>query len=89
MAEDLNTALILLTVGMFTVFVILSLVVLCGKVLIHTLNYFSSRKKSSFIPGFSPTNQTSIPKTKVATIIATVDVLTGGKGQIKKIVRVN
>ncbi len=75
MTDSIESALSLLFIGMITVFVVLSLVVLIGNVLIYFINkYFSS-----------PPEEDSIDPKKVAAITAAVEVVTEGKGQINKI----
>ena len=49
MSAELQTALLLLVVGMITVFIILSLVVLTGRTLIWVVNnYFSPEEKLAY-----------------------------------------
>ena len=59
---------------MITVFVILSLVVVLGKILILTVNKFFPEETVSQAP--------SLSAKKIAAITATVEFLTGGKGKI-------
>ena len=88
MSENLQTALTVLAVGMTTVFTILSLVVLTGKVLINIVNRFvpapviatSKRSKTAL----SKKDQKQ-EKEKVAAIVAAVEALTGGQGKIVSI----
>ena len=47
MTESLHSALIVLLIGMITVFVVLSLVVLTGKLLIYLVNEFGPAQKKS------------------------------------------
>lgn len=88
MPTDLNTALLVLVVGMTTVFVILSLVVLSGKFLIQMVNRFApdvpvrSIKTSSLPP--SPASPAISPPV-MAAIIAAVEEVTGGQGKIDRI----
>ncbi len=63
---------------MITVFVILSLVVVLGKVLIFTVNKFFPEESVSQTPALS----SKISAKKIAAITATVEFLTGGKGKI-------
>lgn len=79
MPSNINTAFTLLVIGMTTVFFILALVVGSGKVLILIINKFFSLEKAK-IPIFI--DQHAISKRKIAVIIAAVDKLTKGTGNI-------
>ena len=86
MPQDFNLAINILIVGMVTVFIVLSLVVLTGRVIIFLVN---SRVAPESKPGDLPTPQTAevyspLPM-HLAAIVATVEVVTQGKGQITKI----
>ena len=81
MDQPLNEALTLMVVGMITVFVILSLVVVLGKILILLINKFFPEETVSQAPSFSTKGNTK----KIAAITATVEFLTGGKGKITNI----
>jgi len=91
MSQELNTALMLLVVGMLTVFAILFLVVVSGQILIRIVNRYSPEQikpKSAVSPLIIPpvTNPKSEPS-KIAAIIAAVEAVTGGKGRITKITK--
>ncbi|PWD98345.1 OadG family protein [Marinilabilia rubra] len=84
MEEGFNQALILLGVGMLTVFSVLLFVVLIGNGII----FFTNR----FFPEFETTNNkhngnSDIDSTKMAAIVAAVKKVSGGKGRIVKINR--
>ena len=90
MTAEMNTALVLLVVGMLTVFVILGLVVLTGQVLIRIVNRFapaaapiisSARRQASRVATEGIRNQQST----LAAIIAAVEVWGGGKASIQSI----
>ena len=86
MNEHLSTAFLVLAVGMITVFVILSLVVLAGNVLIRVVNrYFpaDSRMTASAKKIISAKNQ--IKTSELAAVVAAVDIVTKGRGIISKI----
>lgn len=89
MSTELQTALLLLIVGMITVFVILSLVVLTGRVLIWVVNnYFSPEEKIAYDYKVPFVEDDVIYKKKLAAIAAAVEIATGGKGKAVKIERV-
>lgn len=84
--ENLNTALGLLVVGMVTVFIILWLVVVIGNLVIRLTN--------RFIPVADPTagkagnggiSGKRVHSKKLAAIVAAVDVVTQGKGNVESI----
>ena len=81
--SDIQQALEMLGVGMITVFIILSLVVIIGKLIVRFVNQYLpeavSRKTASgdIVP--------SIGSKKVAAIISAVKMITEGKGQVTKI----
>lgn len=79
-----SEALGLLAVGMITIFLVLSLVVLSGNILIHLSNRFLS---PSPIGGEALQTSTKdiIPSPTLAAIIAAVEIQTGGKGNIQSI----
>ncbi len=85
MTDDFSTALMLMAVGMITVFIILALIVTFGNVLIRIVNrYFPEEvlKKTSIA-----TRTSGIDPKKIAAITAVVDVITGGRGKVTGINR--
>ena len=89
MSAELQTALLLLLVGMITVFVILSLVVFTGRTLIWVVNkYFSEEEKIEYDYAVPYIEDDSIYKKKLAAITAAVEIATGGQGKIVKVERV-
>ncbi len=78
--DQLSTAFTLLGVGMITVFVVLSLVVLTGNLLIRMVNALNADS-----PG--PTSDDD--KGAIAAITAAVEIVTHGTGRITKIERKN
>ena len=70
--ENLETALLLMVVGMATVFAILLLVIYLGKLLISLVNKYAP----------------PIPGNIVAAITAAVNVVTQGKGKVTKIEKI-
>jgi oxaloacetate decarboxylase gamma subunit len=69
----MSQAFYLMVMGMITVFVILSLVVIVGKLLIRLVNFFTPPSKSTPDPEV------------VAALTAAVEVFTEGKGRIIRI----
>ena len=84
MTQDFSTALMLMGVGMITVFVVLSLVVLVGNGLVSFVNKFVPDSLSVQ----SHNQQTTIVPAKIAAITAAVEIFTNGKGQVDKIEKV-
>ena len=76
MSPELIEALTLLGIGMVTVFLVLSLVVLTGRCLIILSNTFSGKQTES---------QDDISEEVIAVINAAVEVATKGKGTVAKI----
>lgn len=83
MNEDLNTALLLMGVGMITVFLVLTCVVILGNVLTRFVNKFVPITES--VPVKPSSSNNTISAAKVAAITAAVEVFTKGKGQITSI----
>lgn len=81
METNIELALSLMVIGMFTVFVILFMVVAGGKILIILIN--------KFIPEGITHEAIRGDNKKLAAIIAAVNVVTGGKGKIEKINKIN
>lgn len=94
MTEELNLALVVLGVGMITVFIILGLVVLTGHFLIKFVNNFfpaASIKSPLNAPVHAPQTSnkaSSNSKATLAAIVAAVDLITGGKGKADKIEKI-
>lgn len=83
--ENFNEAISLLLVGMITVFVILSLVIFIGNMVIKLTNRFlpveTIATKKTIVSGKAvPSNPA-----KIAAVIAAVEAVTGGKGKIDRI----
>ncbi len=94
MREEINTALVVLGVGMITVFIILGLVVLTGHLLINLVNrYFPEASIKSPLKSYGNINQNPLPsqndKSTIAAIITAVDIITEGKGKAVNIEKVN
>jgi oxaloacetate decarboxylase gamma subunit len=84
MEEALSRALLVLVVGMATVFTILSLVVISGQLLIRVVNSYSTEPVTKTNTKPNPESSRK-DKAKIAAIIAAVDIATQGKGKIIRI----
>ena len=81
--ENLETAFLLMVVGMATVFVILLIVIYLGKLLISLVNKYAPEevvpaKQASRVPA-------AIRGNILAAITAAVNVVTQGKGKVSKV----
>ena len=86
MSETFNEGLVLFAVGMITVFTILGLVVLTGKMIIRIVNHFTPDKP--LISDVTHSRDANISK-HIAAIVTTVDIVTQGKGRIKNIKKID
>ena len=87
MDEGFSTALMLLAVGMITVFTILALIVIFGNILISLVNKFIPEAKISKV--VSSVAQGAIDPRKMAAIVSAVDVVTEGKAKVTSISKVD
>ena len=82
--ENIETAILLMVVGMATVFVILLIVIYLGKLLITLVNKYAPEEvapaKQETPRGLAP-----IPGNILAAITAAVNVVTQGKGKVTKV----
>ena len=82
--ENIETAILLMVVGMATVFVILLIVIYLGKLLITLVNKYAPEEgvpvKREASQGPAP-----VPGNILAAITAAVNVVTQGKGKITKV----
>lgn len=84
--ENLNTALGLLVVGMVTVFIILWLVVVIGNLVIRLTNRFiPATDPAAGKPGNGDAAGKRAHSKKLAVIVAAVDVVTRGQGNVESI----
>ncbi len=84
--ENLNTALLLMMVGMTTVFAILLIVIYLGKALIALVNKYAPEEVAPVKAGAS--GQAPIPGNILAAISAAVTVVTQGKGKVSKVEKI-
>jgi len=82
MEENISTALKLMLIGMTTVSVILILIVISAKALIKIVNKYSI-ETNKLLYSLNENEE------HIAAITAAVDLITGGKGIIKKIKKIN
>lgn len=81
--ENLDRAFSLMGIGMITVFLVLTLVVLAGNLLIRLINAFASESGNQNSKG--PTDPKQIPPKHIAAITSAVYHVLGGQGKIEKI----
>jgi len=82
MSEGIEFGLTIMAVGMITVFTILGLVVLGGKIMILIINRFTSELVNDT---HSPSENPPINPVKISVLAAAVAAYTGGKGKITTI----
>ena len=82
--ENLETAFLLMVVGMATVFVILLIVIYLGKLLISLVNKYAPEEVVS-VKQTSSRAPVPIPGNILAAITAAVNVVTQGKGKVTKV----
>ncbi|HBH23323.1 MAG TPA: oxaloacetate decarboxylase [Cytophagales bacterium] len=85
MPDQINTAIMLLIVGIITVFAILSLIVLLGSLLIRIVNRFYPQLPQ--LSTFEPHQE--VKPNEIAAIVAAVETITGGKGKVEHISKMN
>jgi len=83
MESNISNAFLLLGIGMVTVFIVLTLVVLCGSLLINLVNKYAPEpvKKVKLIKPL-------ISNKEIAVMTAVVDHITLGKGKVESITKV-
>ena len=82
--ENLETAFLLMVVGMATVFVILLIVIYLGKLLISLVNKYAPEEVVS-VKQTSSQAPVPIPGNILAAFTAAVNVVTQGKGKVTKV----
>lgn len=79
--ENIGLGLILMVVGMLTVFIILLIVINLGKYLIILVNKYAPEEAVLKSPAVNPTKDAGA----MDAIKTAVDILTAGKGQVIKV----
>jgi oxaloacetate decarboxylase gamma subunit len=82
--SDLGFALQLMGIGMITVFLILSLVVLIGNLIIRFVNKYLPEEVSKKVQQVA-SQATEFNRKKVVAIVSAVKTVTEGKGHVTKI----
>lgn len=80
--ENVETGLLLMIVGMTTVFAILLIVIFLGKGLIVLVNKYVPESPLQTKVSPSVSNQGEIPASTLAAIVAAIGMVTGGKGKV-------
>ena len=86
MSESLTTGLMLLAVGMLTVFTVLGIVVLTGKMLIVVMNRVAPAPVTVSPPSRKPDNG-PLSRRKIAVIASALNLMMGSDTRIEKIER--
>lgn len=86
--ENLNTAFLLMVVGMTTVFAILLIVINLGKGLIALVNKYAPAEEMPAKAGAAANAPAPVPANILAAISAAVTVVTQGKGKVAKVERI-
>lgn len=82
--ENIEIALLLMVVGMATVFVILLIVIYLGKLLIALVNKYAPEEAVP-VKKETPRSPAPVPGNILAAITAAVNVVTQGKGKVTKV----
>lgn len=91
--ENIETGLLLMVVGMATVFIILLIIIYIGKGLILAVNKYvpeevSANGKAKNSRSASTNSPAAIPNQEAAAIVAAISVITHGKGKITRIEKI-
>jgi oxaloacetate decarboxylase gamma subunit len=82
--DNIGYALLLMLVGMTTVFLILMLVMGLGKTLILLVNRYGGERTAASAP-VSSVAPSGIPEQVVVAIVSAVSIVTDGKGRVTSI----
>lgn len=80
--ENVETGLLLMVVGMTTVFAILLIVIFLGKGLIVLVNKYAPEIPLQTKNTANVSNQEEIPASTLAAIVSAISTVTGGKGKV-------
>ncbi|KAA6349663.1 oxaloacetate decarboxylase gamma chain [termite gut metagenome] len=85
--ENIGTALLLMVVGMTTVFIILLTVINLGKLLIYLVNKYAPEEEVSLPLSGQASNesQAAVPGDVLTAITTAVNMVTSNKGKIVKV----
>jgi len=86
MSENYQTALMLMATGMITVFTILFLVIIVGKILIFVINRYFPEEILIDQPVFI--SSSVIEGKKISAIVTAIDLTTKGEARIEKIEKI-
>lgn len=89
--ENIETGLLLMVVGMTTVFAILLIVINLGKGLIALVNKYAPEEvvvKKQMVTQTATTQAASVPGKTTAAIVAAISMTTRGQGKVTKIEKV-
>lgn len=90
--ENFQTGLLLLGVGMPTVFAVLLIVIYLGKAMIALVNKYAPEevvvKKQVAAPAGAAIQTGNLSNQDAAAIISAVSMVTGGKGKVTKIEKI-
>lgn len=89
MDSNMSKAFELLAVGMITVFAILALVVLIGKMIILIVNRYFPEQQEQLKKTISKIETESFNNKKLAAIVAVVDSITQGRGKVTKVTHID
>ena len=87
MTSDLSTALVLLIVGMLSVFTVLAILVMCARLLIKITNQWVTEEETSKSTARKRTKdlKKSNEQEVMVAILSTVELITNGKGRVTHI----
>lgn len=86
MESTISNALVLLAIGMITVFLILALVVISGNILIKIVNKYAPEPSKKLVRSSRPSAGT--PPEIIAAITAVVETVTAGHGKVDSIKKI-
>ncbi len=87
MESTLGNALVLLAIGMITVFLILALVVISGNILIKIVNKYAPEPTKKLTR--ASRSATGTAPEVIAAITAVVETVTGGHGKVERINKID